>query len=74
MEYNIMELLSSLGLPKTSLDISSLPVIHEAHCCNCYFDNNGYRVWVCRCAGGVTIEKNIRGVWTTICGSCTSVL
>lgn len=54
-------------------DISERRVIHQGQCCNCYYDDGQMRLWVCRVAGGKTIEEYDQetGRWEITSGGCT---
>lgn len=57
----------------TTWDVKSLKdldTIHQGQCCNCKIDTGDIRVWICRVAGGVTIEQYQDGKWIKISGSC----
>lgn len=71
---NTVEILENFDLPTTSFELARMDDLHSAQCCDCVYDDHGYRVWVCRCENGVTIEAYIDGVWTTISGDCMEVL
>jgi hypothetical protein len=53
--------------------LKELPTLHAGQCCSCKVDTGDVRVWVCRVAGGVTVEQyNQRlGRWETVAGGCT---
>lgn len=69
-----IELLENLDLPTTSDELADMTTIHQGHCCNCVYDEHGYRVWVCRVANGVTVEAIIDGRWENISGDCGTIL
>lgn len=52
--------------------LKTLPTIFQGQCCDCKVNDNGIRIWVCRVAGGVTIEqyKPRSGRWETVQGNC----
>ena len=52
-------------------DLRELPTIHQGQCCDCKIDTGSVRVWLCRVAGGVTIENYLGGRWVTVAGDCT---
>lgn len=56
-------------------ELSGLPTIHQGQCCDCKVDTAGLRVWVCRVAGGVTVEqyKPTTGRWEIVAGGCDCV-
>lgn len=54
----------------TAEAFENLPTLYEGQCCNCKIDTGELRVWVCRVAGGVTVEKLINGRWTIVEGGC----
>lgn len=51
-------------------ELSPLPTLHQGQCCDCKIDTGDMRVWLCRVAGGVTIERYRDGSWQTVHGSC----
>lgn len=55
-------------------ELRELPTLYRGQCCDCKVDSGGLRVWVCRGAGGVTVEQydSDRGRWEWVSGSCTS--
>ena len=56
----------------TPAELEDLPTIHQGQCCDCKIDDgNGLRVWLCRVAGGVTVERLRGGRWETAAGGCT---
>lgn len=61
-------LASRLYRPK---DLEGLPTLCVGQCCSLKIDTGGVRVWLCRVAGGVTIENCINGRWVTVAGDCT---
>lgn len=68
-----------MGRIETAADIyppdmlRSMPTLCTGQCCSLKIDQPGTRVWLCRVAGGVTIERyNANdGCWETVAGSCT---
>lgn len=50
--------------------LRQLPTIHTGQCCSCKVDTGTVRVWLCRVAGGVTIEQYQHGRWETVSGGC----
>ena len=42
----------------------------SGQCCNLKLDCGDYRVWLCRVAGGVTIERLVDGRWVVFSGNC----
>jgi len=69
-----VELLQNFDLPTTSDELAEMDTIHQGHCCDCVYDEHGYRVWVCRVENGVTVEALIDGCWVNISGDCTEAL
>ena len=55
--------------------LKRLPTVHQGQCCDCKVDSGNVRVWICRVAGGVTIEqyKPDTGRWERVEGGCTEV-
>ena len=53
--------------------LRSLPTVHQGQCCDCKIDTGATRVWLCRVAGGVTLEAYSpeTGRWETIAGDCS---
>ena len=52
-------------------DLEGLPTLHQGQCCDCKIDTGNVRVWLCRVAGGVTIENCLNGRWVTVAGDCS---
>lgn len=52
------------------VDLQNLPTLHQGQCCDCKIDTGSVRVWLCRVAGGVTIENYLNGRWVTVSGDC----
>lgn len=55
---------------ETADALNELPTIHTGQCCSCKIDTGKRRVWVCRVAGGVTVERLIDGRWEAVEGGC----
>lgn len=55
--------------------LKDLPTLHQGQCCDCKVDTGQIRVWICRVAGGITIEQYKRdsGRWEQVAGSCIDV-
>jgi hypothetical protein len=51
-------------------DLEKLPTLCVGQCCSLKIENPGVRVWLCRVAGGVTIENCLNGRWVTVAGDC----
>lgn len=51
-------------------ELRALPTLHQGQCCDCKVDSGGVRVWLCRVAGGVTVEQLTAGRWYTVAGGC----
>lgn len=51
-------------------DLKRKRTIHQGQCCDCKIDTGSVRVWLCRVAGGVTIENCFNGRWVTVAGDC----
>lgn len=51
-------------------EIRDLPTLSVGQCCSLKVDTGEIRVWLCRVAGGVTIERCRDGRWSTVEGSC----
>lgn len=56
------------GATITARDLEDIETIEQGHCCNLKLQDRTTRVWLCRVAGGVTIEALIAGSWVTIAG------
>lgn len=58
----------------TPADIRNLPDLCVAQCCTLKIEEDGQRIWICRVAGGVTVEtyNTKRGRWNITSGSCSS--
>ena len=54
-------------------ELKKLPTLHQGQCCDCKVDTGNIRVWICRVAGGVTIEqyKSKTGRWEKVSGDCS---
>lgn len=50
--------------------LKDLPTISQGQCCSCKVDTGHIKVWLCRVAGGITIEQFQDGRWITVQGSC----
>ncbi len=52
--------------------LREMPTLHTGQCCSCKVDTGNVRVWVCRVAGGVTVEQYQpdTGRWETVAGGC----
>jgi len=46
--------------------------LSSGQCCNLKLDTGHYRVWLCRVAGGVTVERLVAGKWVIFDGSCSA--
>lgn len=44
----------------------------SGQCCNLKYETERHRVWLCRTAGGVTVETLVDGRWRVTSGSCTA--
>jgi hypothetical protein len=51
--------------------LASYPTLHTGQCCDCKVDTGDTRIWLCRVAGGVTMESLTDGKWLITRGSCT---
>jgi hypothetical protein len=52
-------------------DLEDLPTLSMGQCCSLKIETASMRVWLCRVAGGVTIEKYRDGQWGIVAGDCT---
>ncbi len=52
-------------------DLEDMPTLCVGQCCSLKIETPTMRVWLCRVAGGVTIEKynQVTG-WSTVAGDC----
>jgi hypothetical protein len=55
----------------TPSELAELPTLSTGQCCSLKIDTGSMRVWLCRVAGGVTIQRLRGGRWSTAQGSCT---
>ncbi len=51
-------------------ELADLPTLCVGQCCSLKIDTGEMRVWLCRVAGGVTIERYRGGRWETVAGGC----
>jgi hypothetical protein len=53
-------------------ELAELPTLCTGQCCSLKIDTGNMRVWLCRVAGGVTIERYspTMGAWATVAGNC----
>jgi hypothetical protein len=53
--------------------LEDLPTLCTGQCCSLKIQTERQRVWLCRVAGGVTIENYdpASGRWETVAGDCT---
>jgi hypothetical protein len=63
------------GTTITPEDIKDLPTLCTGQCCSLKVDKPGLRIWLCRVAGGVTIEYYIphTGRWNIVAGDCSDM-
>ena len=54
-------------------DLENLPTLCVGQCCSLKIDTGNMRVWLCRVAGGVTIERYDGNRWNTVAGDCSDV-
>ena len=52
--------------------LESLPTLATGQCCSLKIDDGARRVWICRVAGGVTVERydDETGGWKVAEGGC----
>lgn len=55
----------------TPAELKDLPTIFQGQCCDCKIATKDMRVWLCRVAGGVTIERYRNNRWDIVHGNCT---
>ena len=55
-------------------DIEDLPTLCTGQCCDLKSETRNRRVWLCRVAGGVTVEALRHGRWETVSGSCSAAV
>lgn len=57
----------------TPKDLQDLPTLCVGQCCSLKIEEPTVRVWLCRVAGGVTVEhyRAKTGRWETVAGDCT---
>lgn len=57
-------------------ELKKLPTLHQGQCCDCKIDAGGVRIWVCRVAGGVSMEQYQpkSGRWVVVSGGCDKPL
>lgn len=51
-------------------ELEAMPTLCVGQCCSLKIEARDLRVWLCRVAGGVTIERCIEGRWVTVAGDC----
>ena len=54
----------------TPYSIEILGTLCKGQCCNLKLDDGTHRVWLCRVAGGITVETLKNGRWQTTSGGC----
>ncbi|HEY6117463.1 MAG TPA: hypothetical protein VI172_16035 [Candidatus Dormibacteraeota bacterium] len=52
--------------------LEPLPTLSKGQCCDLKLEDEHHRVWLCRSAGGVTVETLRSGRWQVTSGSCDS--
>lgn len=53
-------------------DIRDLPTLCVGQCCSLKVETHDTRVWLCRVADGVTVERLDNGRWYQYDGRCTA--
>lgn len=53
-------------------DLEDLPTLCVGQCCSLKIEERNKRVWLCRVAGGVTIETYNGTRWEITAGRCTA--
>lgn len=58
----------------TREELASLPTLCVGQCCSLKIEDTDRRVWLCRVAGGITIERYDakKGRWYSAEGGCQS--
>ena len=51
-------------------ELENMPTLCVGQCCSLKIDTGNTRVWLCRVAGGVTIEKYDGSRWNIVAGDC----
>lgn len=51
-------------------ELRDLPTLCTGQCCSLKIETPTMRVWLCRVAGGVTIERLRDGCWVVVAGDC----
>ncbi len=64
-----------MGRTYTAGDLRGRRTISQGQCCDLRVERSGVRVWLCRVAGGVTVERYDRraGRWRRTSGGCTAL-
>ena len=52
-------------------ELRNLPTLCVGQCCSLKIETETMRVWLCRVAGGVTIERYNGQRWETVAGDCS---
>lgn len=55
----------------TNEELAKLPTLCVGQRCSLKMDDGAERVWLCRVAGGITVERLVAGCWMLHHGSCT---
>ena len=50
--------------------LATLPTLCVGQCCSLKIDEGDHRTWLCRVAGGVTIERYDGRQWRKVAGGC----
>ena len=56
----------------TAAELEDLPTLCVGQCCSLKVDTGNMRVWLCRVARGVTIERYRDNRWITVAGDCNA--
>ena len=51
-------------------DLRNMPTLCTGQCCSLKIDDGKRRVWLCRVAGGVSIERYDGRRWEVVNGGC----
>lgn len=57
-------------LTYTTAALAALPSLCTAQCCSLKVEQGGTRIWLCRVAGGISVEKLQPEGWRTVAGAC----
>ena len=56
----------------TTAQLKAMPTLCTGQCCSLKVETNTERLWLCRVAGGITLERfnQSEGRWESVAGGC----